>query len=96
LMLAVAAVPFAINFIASMRNGKLAGDNPWRALTLEWMTSSPPPEHNFNTMPIPAPDPYGYGTPEAAAYMASGGKAPVPVMAEGDQNMAPEPPAAGD
>jgi cytochrome c oxidase subunit 1 len=74
LIMAVAVVPFLVNMAISILGGKRAGDNPWRALTLEWMTSSPPIETNFEGTPIPAPDPYGYGSAEAAAYLASGGK----------------------
>src|SRR5579872_473559 len=39
------------NVIASLRNGKEAGPNPWDAWTLEWSTSSPPPAYNFATIP---------------------------------------------
>jgi cytochrome c oxidase subunit 1/cytochrome c oxidase subunit I+III len=39
------------NVIVSRRSGKIAGDNPWDAWTLEWATSSPPPEHNFDAVP---------------------------------------------
>ena len=49
--------------------GKVAGPNPWRALTLEWQTSSPPPSYNFKGNPIPYEDPYGYGTEAANAYL---------------------------
>ncbi len=35
----------------SRRSGQLAGDNPWQAWTLEWATSSPPQEHNFDRVP---------------------------------------------
>ena len=41
--------------------GTVAGDNPWQALTPEWLTSSPPPVENWDG---PAPlvtKPYGYG-----------------------------------
>jgi cytochrome c oxidase subunit 1/cytochrome c oxidase subunit I+III len=31
--------------------GQIAGDNPWNAWTLEWATTSPPPEHNFDALP---------------------------------------------
>lgn len=49
-------------FIWSLKYGKVAGDNPWQAAGLEWQTSSPPPLHNFETMPVIAPDaePYHY------------------------------------
>jgi cytochrome c oxidase subunit 1 len=39
------------NIIQSLRNGKKAGDDPWDAWTLEWATSSPPPEYNFASVP---------------------------------------------
>lgn len=39
------------NILASMRGGKLAGDNPWQAWTLEWATTSPPPAENFTALP---------------------------------------------
>ena len=32
--------------------GKLAGDDPWDAWTLEWATASPPPEYNFEHVPV--------------------------------------------
>jgi cytochrome c oxidase subunit 1 len=35
------------NIIQSLRTGKKAGDDPWDGWTLEWGTSSPPPEYNF-------------------------------------------------
>ncbi|MBZ0279578.1 MAG: cytochrome c oxidase subunit I [Anaerolineae bacterium] len=57
------------NLVASLRNGKVAGANPWRALTLEWATTSPPPVTNFIGDPVPFPDPYGYGTPDAQGYL---------------------------
>lgn len=57
------------NLIVSISQGKVAGANPWRALTLEWQTPSPPPAYNFRGEPIPFEDPYGYGTDAAAAYL---------------------------
>ncbi|HVB81496.1 MAG TPA: cytochrome c oxidase subunit I [Candidatus Binataceae bacterium] len=38
---------FIVNVVVSLRSGKVAGDNPWGAWTLEWATTSPPPEENF-------------------------------------------------
>ncbi|MEQ8785267.1 MAG: cytochrome c oxidase subunit I [Pirellulaceae bacterium] len=39
------------NILVSLRKGKIAGDNPWGAFTLEWATTSPPPVENFETIP---------------------------------------------
>ena len=35
----------------SLRYGKPAGRNPWRATGLEWQTASPPPKENFDRKP---------------------------------------------
>ena len=45
---------FVVNILASLRNGRPAGDDPWDAWTLEWSTTSPPPEYNFETIPTVA------------------------------------------
>ena len=50
-ILALAIVVFVVNFFMSMRAGKPAGDDPWGGYTLEWITSSPPPSHNFTRLP---------------------------------------------
>jgi hypothetical protein len=42
------------NVWRSRRHGRLAGDDPWGADSLEWATTSPPPEHNFAAVPIVA------------------------------------------
>jgi cytochrome c oxidase subunit I len=42
---------FAANLVWSYFRGKLAGNDPWDAWTLEWSTSSPPPEYNFAKIP---------------------------------------------
>jgi cytochrome c oxidase subunit 1/cytochrome c oxidase subunit I+III len=39
------------NIVVSLRRGAAAGDNPWNAWTLEWATSSPPVEQNFDRLP---------------------------------------------
>jgi cytochrome c oxidase subunit I len=43
---------FVYNVIASRFNGRLAGNDPWDAWTLEWTTTSPPPTYNFEEIPI--------------------------------------------
>ncbi len=40
------------NLWVTLRRGKPAGDDPWRGYSLEWATSSPPPEHNFTSLPL--------------------------------------------
>ena len=42
---------FLVNVFRSLRSGALAPANPWGAATLEWSTSSPPPEYNFAVIP---------------------------------------------
>ncbi|GAC1481388.1 MAG: cytochrome c oxidase subunit I [Candidatus Dormibacteria bacterium] len=50
-MIAVAILLFMINFAISIRGGRRAPADPWEGNTLEWATSSPPPAHNFDTVP---------------------------------------------
>jgi len=40
-----------INLLRSLRHGTIAGNDPWDAWTLEWSTTSPPPEYNFEILP---------------------------------------------
>jgi len=42
---------FAANLIWSYFRGKVAGNDPWDAWTLEWSTNSPPPAYNFAVIP---------------------------------------------
>ncbi len=60
-LLAVSTLPFLVNATWSWLRGEPAGDNPWRGLTLEWMTTSPPPVENFEADPVLATGPYDYG-----------------------------------
>jgi cytochrome c oxidase subunit 1 len=60
-LLAVSTIPFIINAVWSWIKGPEAGDNPWNALSLEWMTTSPPPVENFEGTPVLATGPYDYG-----------------------------------
>ncbi len=53
-----------IYFIWSLRRGRIAGPNPWRATGLEWQTQSPPPKHNFKETPVVTGPPYQYSAEE--------------------------------
>lgn len=68
-VLGFAALLLIWNMYKSLYVGRIAGANPWRALTLEWATTSPPPAHNFVGDPVPFHDPYGYGSEEATPYL---------------------------
>jgi cytochrome c oxidase subunit I len=52
-IIALAVLMFLVNVIVSiaLKRGAVAGDDPWDARTLEWSTSSPPPEYNFAEIP---------------------------------------------
>ena len=43
---------FVGNLLWSYFKGKVAGNDPWDAWTLEWSTSSPPVEYNFARIPV--------------------------------------------
>jgi len=59
--LALGILFFIINVFVSLRKEPTASDNPWDAPTLEWATSSPPPEHDFDVVPaVRARDPLWY------------------------------------
>jgi cytochrome c oxidase subunit I len=60
-ILALSTFPFIINIIWSLYKGKKASRNPWRALTLEWQTASPPIIENFEEEPVLWAGPYDYG-----------------------------------
>jgi cytochrome c oxidase subunit 1 len=66
-LLGISTLPFLYNAIISWIKGPKAGDNPWKALTFEWQTSSPPPEHNFETTPVFSRWPYDFGEPVTPA-----------------------------
>ncbi|WP_236646390.1 cytochrome c oxidase subunit I [Gemmatirosa kalamazoonensis] len=47
----VSVLIFLYNAARSMRSGRVAGNDPWQAGTLEWSISSPPPDYNFAELP---------------------------------------------
>ncbi|NNK91901.1 MAG: cytochrome c oxidase subunit I [Acidimicrobiia bacterium] len=50
--IAVSVLVFIVNLIWSKRKGDVAGPDPWDGRTLEWSIPSPPPEHNFDEVPV--------------------------------------------
>src|SRR3954451_11770509 len=51
-ILATGFVMSIANLVVAWRRGPEAGPNPWDAETLEWATSSPPPDYNFAGIPV--------------------------------------------
>lgn len=62
-LLGLGQIPFIINFFGSMVWGRKAESNPWKANTLEWSVSSPPPEKNFEKIPEVFRGAYEYSVP---------------------------------
>jgi cytochrome c oxidase subunit 1 len=48
---AIGILLFVYNMIWSYFKGPIAGPDPWDAWTLEWSTTSPPPDYNFAVIP---------------------------------------------
>jgi cytochrome c oxidase subunit 1 len=90
-VLGLSTLVFVYNIVASWRGGPRAVANPWRALTLEWQVSSPPPIFNFDTVPTVVGGPYEYGVPNAVhgIFQPAGREArpPTPVAASGRGEM---------
>jgi cytochrome c oxidase subunit 1 len=64
-LLALAQIPFILNFFLSIFFGKKTNENPWEATTLEWAAPSPPPHGNFAHAPVAYRGPYEYSVPKA-------------------------------
>jgi len=65
-LLAIAQIPFIINFIGSFFKGKkVESDNPWESTTIEWAAPSPPPHGNFTQAQQAYRGPYEYSVPGA-------------------------------
>ncbi|MEI8104547.1 MAG: cbb3-type cytochrome c oxidase subunit I [Actinomycetes bacterium] len=76
--LGISTIVFLYNMLWSWKNGPAAGANPWRAMTLEWQVSSPPPIFNFDEIPQVVGGPYEYGVP-GARHAIFGAAKPEPV-----------------
>jgi cytochrome c oxidase subunit 1 len=73
--LGASTIVFLYNMVISLRRGEPAAANPWRALTLEWQVSSPPPVFNFDEIPQVVGNPYEYGVPGARHAVLNGDRA---------------------
>jgi cytochrome c oxidase subunit I len=51
-VLALGVLVTIVNVARSLKAGVAAGPDPWKANTLEWFTSSPPPANNFDVVPL--------------------------------------------
>jgi cytochrome c oxidase subunit I len=68
------------NVARSLKKGTLAGPDPWKANTLEWFTSSPPPVNNFDVVPrIRSVEPMKDIRRQVARESGLGDAAPAPV-----------------
>jgi cytochrome c oxidase subunit 1 len=50
-VIALSVLVFIANLWVSWRRPAPAGSDPWEGHTLEWWTTSPPPRHNFDSLP---------------------------------------------
>src|SRR5438477_10203905 len=71
-VLGASTAVFLYNMLVSWARGPVAEANPWRAMTLEWQVSSPPPIFNFDEIPQIVGGPYEYGVPGARHAVFNG------------------------
>ena len=50
-VIAASVAVFLWNLVVSVRRPVAAGHDPWEGQTLEWWAASPPPRHNFDSLP---------------------------------------------
>jgi cytochrome c oxidase subunit 1 len=51
LLIALSTAPFLANVVMTVRRKDRDPEDPWEGNTLEWYTTSPPPAHNFDSLP---------------------------------------------
>jgi cytochrome c oxidase subunit I len=51
LLIALSTAPFLANVVMTIRRKDRDPEDPWEGNTLEWYTTSPPPVHNFDSLP---------------------------------------------
>jgi cytochrome c oxidase subunit I len=84
-VIALGILVFMVNVFITWRSGPLAGEDPWDARTVEWMTTSPPPHYNFETIPtIHARDEFWH-----RKYVGEGEQPPIRVPAGASEDHSP-------
>lgn len=66
-LLGAALILALVNLLVALKWGGRAGPNPWGSRSFEWITSSPPSKHNFDTTPLIERSPYDYHLSEEDA-----------------------------
>jgi heme/copper-type cytochrome/quinol oxidase subunit 1/heme/copper-type cytochrome/quinol oxidase subunit 3 len=102
-ILTAGLVLIVVNLVRSLLRGPPAGPDPWGAPTLEWATTSPPPEYNFAVIPA-VTSPYPMWDPEdraqdrraldtGARVFEEGERTPTSSVLDGDWDEVLEPPS---
>jgi cytochrome c oxidase subunit 1 len=71
-ILAIGYIMPLVYLIWSLKYGKDAGPNPWKAMGMEWTIPSPPPKENFLKIPVVTQEAYAYH-----AMTPQGGDGPI-------------------
>jgi cytochrome c oxidase subunit 1 len=76
--IAAAVLVFIWNFLSSVRNGAVAGSDPWGGASLEWAIPSPPPPYNFASVPeVKSIDPLWHREAREAALASNQMRGPI-------------------
>jgi cytochrome c oxidase subunit 1 len=59
-VLVTGIIVMVVNLVRGARSGPKADANPWGGTTLEWQTTSPPPQLNFAKVPANPGEPYDF------------------------------------
>jgi cytochrome c oxidase subunit 1 len=70
-VMAVGFIIMIVYLFGSLGRGRIAGSNPWGALSLEWRATSPPAMHNFDEPPTVTHGPHDYDKVIAESTLTS-------------------------
>jgi cytochrome c oxidase subunit 1 len=86
-ILGIGVLLTVINVWRSLTHGTIAGPDPWKANTLEWFTTSPPPVNNFDEVPrIRSLEPMKDIRREVERQSKEGARAPTHALGEAHVN----------